>query len=240
MARFRVSGGIVWLKRLMDVVWYFSLVSFVLAVATLVYVSFVGENSFAEPQGLATYAAPLVFSWEVPLSIDAEDYAVFADGFEAVNPGLTNVRDSLRYGFHASRVVTFFTLLALGLPFWLLNLAIVYKLRAILITLTHKEPFVRANVNRVRFVGGSLVGLELLERSLRLFGERFVRHNFTLEGVTLPLSDGLSFTFMSQIGVEYNTLFAGLVLLVLAEIFRYAFELQLERDTLFEEHAFTA
>ena len=239
MAKFRAGSGIVWLKRVMDVVWYFSLVSFVLSIATLIYVSFTGESSFAKPEGLVTYSAPLVLSWEVPLRLNAEDYTVFTKEFEAMNPGLTDVRGSLNYAINLPRISTFFVLLAFGLPFWLLNLAIVYKLRALLITLTEREPFVKANINRIRFVGWSLVGLELLERFTRLFGERFVRSNFTLEGVTLPLSDGLHFSFMSQIGFEYNTLFAGLVLLVTAEIFRYAFELQLERDTLFEENTFT-
>ena len=105
--------------------------------------------------------------------------------------------------------------------FWLVLFVGLRKLRAIFRTLKEGDPFVAENAARIRFLGFAVIAFELLYRGAEFWMYfAFVMNQFGIAGLELrPLFD-----------LNFAVLFAGLVLLVLAEVFRVGTELRREQE----------
>jgi hypothetical protein len=113
--------------------------------------------------------------------------------------------------------LVFFLALAVGFaPMFVL----VILLRRIAATLVEGDPFTEANVNRIRAIGGLVMAFEFFRGAAQLGLAALVAGTSTMRGFTL-LSWG-----------EWNflTFVLGLVIIGLAEVFRYGMRLQTDVD----------
>ncbi|NIM48361.1 MAG: DUF2975 domain-containing protein [Gemmatimonadales bacterium] len=105
---------------------------------------------------------------------------------------------------------------------WLLVIAVVtyvvYLLRSILRTVIADQPFAAANISRLRIIGLILIGTGILFPIVQYLAARMVLNRIDVQGVAL--SPPLEFGGQAILG--------GLLILVLATIFRYG--TQLEKD----------
>ena len=98
--------------------------------------------------------------------------------------------------------------------------AIVYQLRRIFANLKAGQPFIPENARRIRAIG-LLVILACLVQSFLGFGlGTILAKNLAIEGVTIR----------PQLNFGLDGFLIGLVILVLAEVFRYGAALQEDRD----------
>jgi hypothetical protein len=115
--------------------------------------------------------------------------------------------------------------MVLGLSFAVVFLAVLImslrKLRALFRTLRDGDPFVPANAGRIRFLAFALIGFELLYRGWIFWSYfAFVMNQFGIDGLELrPLFDP-----------SFAVLFAGLALLVIAEVFQQGAEMKREQE----------
>ena len=99
-------------------------------------------------------------------------------------------------------------------------LVVLYQLRRVFGTLAAGDPFVRENATRIRMIGFAVLGMELVRVLVLSAQAYYLRANFSFTGIqlrTLPHPD---------LGV----LFLGLVLLVIAEVFRQGADLREEQS----------
>jgi hypothetical protein len=116
-------------------------------------------------------------------------------------------------GFH------WFTLFSTILLF-AVYLYVLYNLRKIFATLVAENPFDCENVVRIRRIGGAVVTGAVLKSLVQTaFGFLFMRY------VSIPGVD-----FNAKLSLDFATLFLGLVILVLAEIFHVGSGMQEEQD----------
>ena len=105
--------------------------------------------------------------------------------------------------------------------FWAFLFVSLRKLRAIFRTLQQGDPFVPENAGRIRFLGFTVIAFELIARGGMFWMYfAFVAGQFRIEGVRIrPAFDPSG-----------AALAAGLVLLVLAEVFREGTALKREQQ----------
>lgn len=99
-------------------------------------------------------------------------------------------------------------------------LAIIHQLRLVFRTLVDGQPFVGANATRIRVIGIVVIAMEIARFFLLLAQSAFLRDSFTFEGLTLSAFP------RPNLGV----ILVGLVILVIAEVFRQGSELREEQE----------
>lgn len=115
--------------------------------------------------------------------------------------------------------------MAIGLVFtgvfWVFLFVALRQLRAIFRTLKAGDPFVPENARRIRFLAFTIIAFQLLYRgALFWMYFAFVLNQFGISGVRLrPLFDP-----------NGAVIFAGLVLLVIAEVFRVGADMKAEQE----------
>ncbi len=82
------------------------------------------------------------------------------------------------------------------------------------------EPFVRANAERIHLIGLVIILMEVAKVIILALFSAFVRDNFSVEGFTLGI------TPRPDLGV----ILVGLVVLVIAAVFRQSIELREEQE----------
>jgi hypothetical protein len=104
---------------------------------------------------------------------------------------------------------------AVGLFLWVLA-----QLRSLLRTVRDGQPFVPANVSRVRRIGWALILGDLAGSAILFFERTYVARHFSATGLTFSA------------GPELNTtaIICGLIILVIAEVFREGTRLDEERS----------
>ena len=105
--------------------------------------------------------------------------------------------------------------------FWGFMFVGLRKIRAIFRTLKEGDPFVLENAARIRFLGVATIAFELLYRGAIFWMYfAFVANQFGISGVSLrPLFEP-----------SFAILGAGLILIVIAEVFRVGAELRSEQE----------
>ncbi len=108
----------------------------------------------------------------------------------------------------------------LGLAAMLLMFAVVSQLRGILSTTASGTPFVSENAGRVRSIGFAVLGWAVLKTLAEAVMGTFLATHLTWPGVHLNV----------KVDLSAETVVFGLLILVLAEVFRYGIALQEEHD----------
>lgn len=93
---------------------------------------------------------------------------------------------------------------------------VLHNLWRIMQTVTKGMPFVRENARRLRIIGIAIIAFELLLTLAGYFTRQWVAASFIIDGVTLRQS----------FDVDYDTIVAGLLILVLSEVFRHGTNLE--------------
>jgi hypothetical protein len=94
------------------------------------------------------------------------------------------------------------------------------KLRAVFRTLKEGDPFVAANVARIRFVGFAVLIGELARAMWVFWNSVYLRLHLDMEGIRLR----------SEFDLHGLTILAGLLLLVIAEVFRVGVQMKEEQE----------
>ena len=98
-----------------------------------------------------------------------------------------------------------FVILMLAGALWVLH-----QLRAVFSTLRDGQPFVPANATRIRWIGWTVILGELTRAAVTYLTNTFAASHFS--------ADGLRFT--ARADVNLFAIVNGLIILVLAEVFR--------------------
>ena len=121
--------------------------------------------------------------------------------------------------------------LLLGYAYVIGLIVILYQLRMLFKTLSARNPLDATSIYRLRVMGWILIVSNLLVVTGGYPLHLITRSVITdIEGIAWQWD----YTFGSNLE-DYNWLFAGLIILALAEVFRYSLAVQAERDTLQEE-----
>lgn len=168
------------------------------------------------------YSAPGIEDADIKVAvrftIDESALAGSSPRSDDVVPSVVNGQGDLQVR-SASRVVWagFMITMLLVLVVWLVVLR---QLRALLRTMAGGTPFVPENVTRIKTVGWVVVGWQMLVPLAKYLVGKALVGELTIRGITLR----------PPIDLNPDALFLGLAILVLAEIFRQASELQREQS----------
>lgn len=110
------------------------------------------------------------------------------------------------------------TMLVIFLIFFSLILLVTFQLKKIFASFSRNEPFMESNILRIRNIGLAVLSYPLLRFLFDAGLYRYLRARFTW---TADLR--LTYSF------DFSTLLAGLILIVIAEIFRLGSELDNEQ-----------
>jgi hypothetical protein len=112
------------------------------------------------------------------------------------------------------------TYLALGTVIAVVVLLVLSFLRRIFASLVDGHPFTMDNARRIRWIAITVLCGEVAGSVVVFITQRYIRSNFESQGLTLN----------ADLALDLSTIFVGLVLLVLAELFRIGSELQIDKD----------
>ncbi len=149
-------------------------------------------------------------SLPVAFTIDADTHRLAAPGIGVDEAELWSTQGQLVFSPHSRAAVAAWTIVliaTLALVLWVLG-----QLRGIFYTLRRGTPFVPANTARIRRIGWAFIVGELGRLAFTFGSSRYAMSVFAVDG--LHLGHRLDF--------DVFAIFSGLVILVLAEVFREA------------------
>ena len=192
------------LKFTLDVTWYATIV-----LAVLVAIDVLGGVVGASAGRL---------DLEVWFQLDPGTYLVASEAYGVEQAFITDAVGKLVFGStDVSLLLVYFGLLIVWFG---TALAIIYELRQVFRTLVAGEPFIRANAARIHFIGLAIILMEIAKVVILTLFSVFVRDNFSVEGFTLGIAP------RPDLGV----ILVGLVVLVIAAVFRQGTELREESE----------
>jgi hypothetical protein len=220
------------LAALLNGCWY--LVAFVLALMVLLVVlsPFVeevpgltmmitvprGPDFTIDIQETSAEVPGLKMTIPVSFSVDARTHRVTAPLLGIEDAHIQHVRGSLRFpvrkgAFFYGNAILLIVLLAVAL--WVLG-----QLRAVFRTLREGRPFVPANATRIRRIAFVIIAGELARSAMVFVENRYVMTHFSADGLRFdawPDLNGLA-------------IISGLIILVIAEVFRAGTRLDEEQS----------
>ena len=213
------------LLKLLSIAWWSGLLVFILAVI----VSLVGLANIG-------YYSETV---DVQFILDDSDFEIVplsADISEAELIGLEGSL-SFRKVFPLAEKIDFLIIILVPLSVFLL---VIHRLRAVVRSLLMEGKVSAWTILNVRIIAWVIIAVELLDWLPFgvIFGGTTVADDFRFDGVLSLAPEG----FYPQNYVwnfDVGGLFAGLILLAVAEIMNYAYDLEQERNTLREEQSLT-
>jgi hypothetical protein len=154
----------------------------------------------------------------VSFSVDARIHRVAAPSLGVENAQLQDVHGLLQFPvqrgtFFAGNVILITLTFALAL--WLLG-----KLRAVFRTLRDGRPFVRANATRIRTIAWLVIILELARSAIMFFNNYYAMTHFSADGLR----------FDARPDINFMAIVDGLIILVIAEVFRAGTRLDEEQS----------
>ena len=220
---------------LFNVVWIGSIVIFALSFLPFLFIEMA---SWLPTVTVTETSSSTTVTLSLPIAFDLEpgSYTVTTAG----EPSSVEITDAngnvaLTYVNEAPPLYLWFSVMLLTLSYWVGFIFVSYQLRMLFKTLADQNPLGEKSVYRLRVIGGTLIAYNVavivLKTIIRLLSPLIV------SGV-----EGLDWTWNYEFPLfveDYNWLLAGLIVLALAEVFRYSLAVQAERDALHEEQALT-
>lgn len=192
---------------LINIGWYGAMILLGLSVCLLAITPWVDP-----PRVEVGFAVPAAFR------IEPETHRVTASPFGVENVHLENTQGSLRFS-PRSRVAVAGTVVVLiavlALIMWVLG-----QLRAVFRTLSAGKPFVAANATRIRRIGYAVIFGEIVRATLAYVGTRYATTYFSIQGVR----------FEARADLNVVAIICGLIILVIAEVFREGTRLDEEQS----------
>ena len=144
----------------------------------------------------------------VALQLDEEALHVRAPALGIGSARLTKVTGELQFEAPSRR--TLFAPLLTVVAMLLIALWVVAQLRALFRTMSESHPFAPGNARRVQRVGWAVILTEPVRAAMTYAANSFAQANF--------VGDGLR--FVTFIDFNIGTILSGLIILVIAEVFR--------------------
>lgn len=192
---------------LINIAWYSAMVLLALSVCVLAIAPWVDP-----PRIEVGLEVPVAFR------IDTDTHPVTASPPDVEHVHLENAHGSLLFSPRSRVVVAGFAVLlvaVLALVMWVLA-----QLRAVFRTLRAGQPFVAANATRIRRIAYAVILGELLRSVVVYLGTRYAMTHFLIQGLRLQTRWDLSIV----------AIIAGLIILVIAEVFREGTRLDEEQS----------
>ena len=171
------------------------------------------------PEGAPSLAGPGV-KMVIPVSfaVDADMHRVTAPSLGIGEAQIRNARGTLEFrprkgAFRIANLAVVIVMIALGM--WVLS-----QLRAVFRTLRDGQPFVPANTTRIRRIAWAVIFGEFIRAAIVLFENYYVMTHFQ--------ADGLRFYANTELNVF--AIINGLIILVIAEVFRAGTRLDEEQS----------
>ena len=191
------------LKIALDFIWYAQLILFtVVIIGVLIGVSF---------QGHLSYRWPVTFSESPYKEIKTTDTT-------ASDVKVIGTKGELLFTRMNNRENIAITHIGLALIFGTF-LLVTFQLKMILSNFTRKEPFTLSNSKRIRLIGVILIASSLINFLFGIFYTNYINTNF-------QWNESITFTQ----SLDISTILMGLLIMILAEIFRVGTELQEEKN----------
>ena len=143
----------------------------------------------------------------VSFSVDARTHRVTAPSLGVEDAQLQDVRGLL--AFPVRRGVYLYGNMVLLAIMFALALWVLGNLRAVFRTLRDGRPFVRANATRIRTIAWLFIIGELARAAMVFFQNYYAMTHFSADGLR----------FDARLDVDFMAIVAGLVVLVIAEVF---------------------
>jgi len=141
----------------------------------------------------------------------------FGDETANKNPQI-HVRGSLRFPTQSRAFFGGNAVLLIG--FLALLLGVLGQLRAVFRTLRDGQPFVRANATRIRWIGVAVIAIELAGSAIVFFENYYAMTHFSAEDLR----------FDAWPGINAFAIIDGVIILVIAEVFRAGTRLDEEQS----------
>jgi hypothetical protein len=195
------------LTILLNVGWFISGLLLLLSIALLIVSPWVG-----------TPGIDVDLELPVSIALNPQAHRVSAPSLGIASAELRDVRGSLRF---LPLRPAFVAGTAVALMLWMAcTLWVIGQLRAVFRTLTAGRPFVAANATRIRRIAWVVIAGEVLRAGLEFSGNRYVMRHFSAEGLQ----------FDARLDVDFFVIVYGLVILVIAEVFRLGSRLDEEQS----------
>ena len=183
------------LKFLVDLTFYLTLLLGSLIIVTVILIP------FFKPDSVST---------EIPVSFDLDRnaYSISSPELGIKDAEILAAKGNVKIpGIRLGRVFEQIAFIAIGL---VVTLLILKRLSGILGTLKQGSPFVRANVSRIRGIGLLIIGLNILTAAMMAWWAFDVTRHLHTTGLH----------FRTTFDVSGLTIFTGVILILLAEVFR--------------------
>ena len=192
---------------LLAVVWY-------LGIAMMAFLT-VYELAINKEGPLVGY--PIRFELEEKGVLPYNDETVFEVEIE-IAEGELQIGDAIPWGLKAYSLAV--VLLRMGL-----SLGVIYFLRKIVASLRDEGPFTSANARRMRWVALLIISLGVAKWLFTFIYYRLLAAKVVLAGIETQMTKLSPLTF----GMEWDYVTAGILLLLLAEVFRQGVVMQDEQ-----------
>ena len=197
---------IAFLGGLTNIIWWVSLPVFSLLFLVVLY-KFISDGNA---------------NWDIAVNISPNDFDF------SITPNkpsyrfiaITGIEGKLLFNVVLTPLLIFVALFLVVVTFFLI-LAIVYNLRKIFRSLRAGEPFAYANFARLQKIGYFVLSFAIIDFGKSLFNRYLLQQHF--------LDYGKNYTAKLSFGIDM--ILIGLVILVLAEIFRHGYKLKTENES---------
>ncbi|MFD3000358.1 DUF2975 domain-containing protein [Pontibacter toksunensis] len=125
----------------------------------------------------------------------------------------------LTFNHQSSKQIIGFNLVSMWVSFSI-SLTITYLLRRLFRSLTQNDPFIVENAQRLRLIAFLIMLIPLTSFVHDFIVNWFLKQNFLIDGSGIR----------AHLNIDLKTLFVGLVVLVIAEIFRVGARLKEEQE----------
>jgi hypothetical protein len=197
------------IKIILNIAWYVQLF-FVVFLTVAISLKFF-KNGATRPIP-ETLEVRLTQSKTVPVSTSANS--------KDLNGATLNL-DSGKLSFNhlTSKAIIAFNLVSMLIAFSI-SLSITFLLRRIFQTLTNSYPFIIQNAHRLKNIGLLVMLTSVTSLAHDWIVNWFLKQNFTIDGSAIR----------AHLVIDLKSIFAGLIILIIAEIFRVGTRLKEEQD----------
>lgn len=197
------------IKFIISAAWYIQLFFLLLLTVGLSIKFFYNDTAEAIPQTLEVVLSPG----------RSESIRV-----EAAAQGITDAKlmlgvGKLTFNHQGSKQIIAFVMISMWIGF-AISLSITYLLRNFFRSLSQNSPFAIENARRLRLIAVLIMLTPLVDFINDMIVTWFVQRNFMLDGADIS----------AHVDFDLKAVFAGLVLLIIAEIFRIGAQMKEEQE----------